>query len=126
MGSNCLWRLESRYRYSGSLVYNNYPWPENITARQRSVVEVAAQGIFDARAEFPSDSLADLYDSLTMPAALVRAHAALDRAVESCYRKQPFQSDLQRVEHLFAMYERLSTPLVSRSKAKGNRPISVN
>jgi hypothetical protein len=104
-------RLESRYRYSVMLVYNNYPWPEKPTAKQRTAVETAAQNVIDTRKESPDSTLADLYDPLAMPAALVKAHDALDRAVDLCYRPQTFDSDRQRVEFLFALYEKLSAPL---------------
>jgi hypothetical protein len=105
-------RLESRYRYSNKLVYNNFPWPEAPTAKQRDAVETAAQAVLDARKEFAGASLADLYDPLSMPPALVKAHAKLDRAVDLCYRPQPFDSDRQRVEYLFALYEKLIAPLI--------------
>ena len=111
-------RIKSDFRYSVSLVFNNYPWPIEPTAKQRSVVEVAAQGVLDARKESPDASLADLYDPLAMPPALVKAHAALDRAVDHCYRPQPFESDRQRVEFLFALYEKLSAPLNFPSKKR--------
>ncbi len=62
--------------------------------------------------------LADLYDPLAMPAKLVKAHAALDRAVDRCYRAQPFTSDRQRVEYLLAMYEKLAAPLLSKGRKK--------
>jgi len=113
-------RLESRYRYSVMLVYNNYPWPEAPTPKQRTAVESAAQGILEARKEFQDSTLADLYDPLAMPAVLAKAHAALDRAVDLCYRPQPFDSDRQRVEFLFALYEKLSAPLNFPAK-KGRR-----
>ncbi|MHB8539362.1 MAG: DNA methyltransferase [Candidatus Acidiferrales bacterium] len=109
-------RLESRYRYSNSLVYNNFPWPEAPTAKQRAAVEAAAQVVLDARKQFPDATLADLYDPLAMPPALVKAHAALDRAVDLCYRPQPFDNDRQRVEHLFALYEKLTAPLLPAAK----------
>jgi hypothetical protein len=105
-------RLEARYRYSNKLVYNNFPWPEAPTAKQRDAVETAAQAVLDARKEFAGASLADLYDPLSMPPALVKAHAKLDRAVDLCYRPQPFDSDRQRVEYLFALYEKLIAPLI--------------
>ena len=108
-------RLESRYRYSNKIVYNNYPWPEAPSAKQRAAVEDAAQGVLDAREEYLADknaTLADLYDPLTMPPRLVKAHAALDRAVDLCYRPQPFPSERARVEYLFALYERLTAPLL--------------
>jgi hypothetical protein len=109
-------RLESRYRYSASLVYNNYPWPEAPTAKQRAVVEAAAQAVLDARKKFPEATLADLYDPLAMPKDLVKAHADLDRAVDLCYRPQPFDTDRHRVEHLFALYEKLIAPLIAPAK----------
>ncbi len=103
-------RLESRYRYSTKLVYNNFPWPEP-TAPQRSAVEKAAQAVLDARAQFPDATLADLYDPISMPPALTKAHETLDRAVDQCYRAKAFQSDRERVEHLFQLYEQLVSPL---------------
>ncbi len=156
-------RLESRYSYSAKLVYNNFPWPENPTAKQRQAIETAAQNVLDVRAKFlgsaggpPADlggspkslvstgeatllspdlgraaqdsrpaaraprtsTLADLYDPLSMPPALVRAHADLDRAVDVAYRPQPFESERTRVEHLFALYEKLTAPLLPAAKAK--------
>ncbi len=73
-------RLESRYRYSSKLVYNNYPWPTDATDAQKQAVGAAAQGVLDARAKFPTQTLADLYDPLAMPKDLRDAHRALDRA----------------------------------------------
>jgi len=118
-------RMKSDYRYSKDIVYNNYPWPESPSAKQRAAVEAAAQGVLDARKKFPDATLADLYDPLAMPPALVKAHADLDRAVDRCYRPQPFESDRQRVEHLFALYEKLTAPLIApakkrRQKARSN------
>jgi len=108
-------RLESRYRYSNKLVYNNFPWPEP-TDKQRAAVEKAAQVVLDARKKFSDSTLADLYDPLFMPPVLVKAHAELDRAVDLCYRPQPFDNDRQRVEHLFALYEKLTAPLLPAAK----------
>jgi hypothetical protein len=113
-------RLESRYSYSAKIVYNNYPWPEAPTAKQRAAVEAAAQAVLDARKKSPDATLADLYDPLSMPPALVKAHAGLDRAVDLCYRPQPFDTDRHRVEHLFALYEKLTAPLIATGK-KGRR-----
>ncbi len=109
-------RLESRYRYSIKLVYNNYPWPEAPSEKQHAAVEEKAQAVLDARKQFPEATLADLYDPLTMPPALVKAHDALDRAVDLCYRPQPFDNDRQRVEFLFALYEKLTAPLIAAPK----------
>jgi hypothetical protein len=113
-------RLESRYRYTPS-VYANFPWPTEATDSQKASVEKKAQAVLDARALFPNASLADLYDPNTMPAALTKAHAELDRAVERCYRKEPFTSDRERVEFLFALYEKLANPLAAEGKPKRGR-----
>ncbi len=121
-------RLKSDYRYSGSMVYNTFPWP-NPTEKQRKSVKEKAQAVIDARAKYlpphGTSTLADLYDPNTMPVALYRAHAELDRAVEKCYRPEPFNSDRERVEYLFRLYEKLTAPLLpatpqSRSR-KGSR-----
>ena len=113
-------RLESRYRYSKDIVYNNYPWPENLTDKQNEAIEKAAQKVLDARAEFPNSSLADLYDPLTMPPALVKAHNELDKAVDLAYRPQPFTSDANRMEFLFELYEKYTAGLFAVEK-KGKK-----
>ncbi|MBL4759879.1 MAG: class I SAM-dependent DNA methyltransferase [Mariprofundaceae bacterium] len=79
-------RLKNDFRYSNTLVYNNYPWPKDPSDKNTTAVESKAQHVLDVRAEFPDSSLADLYDPLTMPPKLVKAHAALDKAVDLCYR----------------------------------------
>lgn len=101
-------RLKSDYSYSIGIVYNNYPWPINATDKQKKKVEQAAQAVLAARALFPDSTLADLYDPLTMPAELTKAHAALDKAVDKCYRSQPFTNELNRMQFLFARYEELT------------------
>jgi hypothetical protein len=111
-------RLESRYRYSNKIVYNNFPWPQQPSEAHKSAVESAAQGVLDARAQFPGSSLADLYDPLTMPPALLKAHQALDKAVDKCYRPQPFTSDSKRVEYLFELYEEYTKGLLAGEKPK--------
>lgn len=98
-------KLESRYRYSSRLVYNNFPWPENATDEQKKKVEEGAQGVLDARAQFPHSSLADLYDPNTMPPELVKAHTDLDRAVDACYGKK-FPTKESRIEFLFELYKK--------------------
>lgn len=102
-------RLESRYSYAPT-VYNTFPWPD-ATDAQRQHIETLAQAVLDARAKWPTSSLADLYDPDTMPANLRKAHAALDTAVDRLYRKKPFDSDRDRVEHLFGLYEKLVNPI---------------
>jgi hypothetical protein len=91
--------------------------------KQGTAVEAAAQAVLDAREQYPTSTLADLYDLLTMPAPLLKAHQQLDRAVDRCYRPEPFPSDRQRVEYLFALYEQLTAPLVAAAKParKGRR-----
>ena len=102
-------RLESRYRYSNTIVYNNYPWPQDISDKQQHAVSNAAQAVLDARAAFPESSLADLYDPLSMPPALVKAHQALDKAVDACYGKQAFNNDAQRVAYLFDLHQKITS-----------------
>ena len=114
-------RLESRYRYSNTIVYNNYPWPQNPSDKQRQAVEAAAQGVLDARALYPQATLADLYDPLTMPAELVKAHTALDRAVDTAYAYKGGKDDASRVAYLFAQYQQLATPLAATPPAKRTR-----
>ena len=103
-------RLKSDYRYSAGIVYNNFPWPEDPSDKQRDDIEAAAQEVLDARSRFPESSLADLYDPLTMPPALLKAHQALDRAVDAAYGRQTFASEAQRVAFLFALHARLTAP----------------
>jgi uncharacterized membrane protein (Fun14 family) len=111
-------RLESRFRYSNDIVYNNFPWPENPTDKQTLAIETAAQKILVTRAEFPNSSLADLYDPLTMPPALVKAHNELDKAVDLVYRPQPFTSEANRMVFLFELYEKYTADLFTKSKKK--------
>lgn len=113
-------RLKSDFRYSNKLVYNNYPWPVDATDARMRAVERAAQGVLDARAAFPGQSLADLYDRRVMPKGLREAHRVLDLAVDRCYRPQPFDSDRQRLEFLFGLYQRLTTLFVSTAKTPKN------
>jgi hypothetical protein len=113
-------RLKSDYRYAARLVYNNYPWPQEATQAQREDVEKAAQAVLDARTQFPNSTLADLYDPVGMPPALAKAHATLDQAVDRCYRKEPFHTDRERVEYLFALYEKLAAPLAATVKRPRN------
>lgn len=80
---NVCGRLKSDFRYSKDIVYNNFPWPDSPGDRQRQAIEAAAQAVFDARAALPDSSLADLYDPLTMPPALRKAHHQLDRGADA-------------------------------------------
>ncbi|MCZ8049833.1 MAG: class I SAM-dependent DNA methyltransferase [Microcystis aeruginosa K13-05] len=114
-------RLKSDYRYSKDIVYNNFPFPENITDKQKQTVETCAQAVLDTRVKYPDSSLADLYDPLTMPPDLLKAHQKLDKAVDLCYRPQPFTSELNRIEYLFELYEKLTAPLLPTSKQKPSK-----
>jgi hypothetical protein len=98
-------RLKSDYRYSNSIVYNNYPFPKNVTEKHKSVVEEKAQNVLDIRASFNDCSLADLYDPLSMPPNLKKAHQELDKAVDNCYGTKSFKNDKERIEFLFGLYE---------------------
>ena len=98
-------RLKSDYRYSNTLNYNNYPFPKEISDKNKENVEEKAQNILDIRASFPDSSLADLYDPLAMPPKLKKAHQELDKAVDKCYTKRTFKSDKERIEFLFGLYE---------------------
>lgn len=112
-------RLESRFSYSNSLVYNNYPWPKEPSEKNKQNVESKAQKVLDVRAEFPTSSLADLYDPLTMPPKLVKAHQELDKAVDLCYRPQPYTSETARIEYLFDLYSEYTSGIFGKKKGKG-------
>ena len=102
-------RLKSDYSYSNTIVYNNFPWP-NPTEEQKAKIEATAQAILDARAKYPDSSLADLYDDLTMPVELRKAHQDNDRAVMQAYGfpvKSTF-TESQCVAELFKLYKNLT------------------
>ena len=99
-------RMKSDYQYSIKIVFNNFPWPEGPTDRQREAIERAAQVVLGARDQFSGSSLANLYDPLTMPPVLLRAHQALDRAVDAAYGRRDFASEAERVAFLFDLYQR--------------------
>jgi len=107
-------RLKSDYRYSAKIVYNNFPWP-TVTEEQKEFIANTAQGILDARALYPDSSLADLYDELTMPVELRKAHQANDIAVMKAYGmikkvdgKDTFLTESETVARLFEMYQELT------------------
>lgn len=99
-------KMKSDYRYSAKLVYNNFPWPD-ADDKQRKKVEAAAQAVLDARKNYPTSTLADMYDPTSMPPDLRKAHTALDKAVDQCYRKEKFNSDMERLTWLFERYRGL-------------------
>jgi hypothetical protein len=132
-------RLESRYRYSASIVYNNFPFPKDVSEKNKQNVEQKAQAVLDVRAKYQnttchteqsevsqedssatpqndvqSCSLAVLYNPETMPPDLMKAHQELDRAVDKCYGKTSFQNERERIEFLFALYEQYTKPLLNQ------------
>jgi hypothetical protein len=113
-------RLKSDYRYSKDIVYNNFPWPwlraeSELASKFVSAIEEAAQRVLDARATGTKDTLADLYDPLTMPANLVKAHQALDAAVDRAYTTvggpRSYKSEAERVAFLMTLYQRYEAEL---------------
>lgn len=113
-------RMKSDYMYSVGVVYNNFPWPEADEAT-KDKIRLLAQAILDARAAHEGATLADLYDPLTMPPDLRKAHQALDSAIDRLYRRDPFPSDRERVEHLFGLYEKLTATLFTEAPKKRGR-----
>ncbi|MFZ2631677.1 MAG: DNA methyltransferase [Desulfosalsimonadaceae bacterium] len=112
-------RIKSDYRYANTIVYNNFPWPENPSGNQKQAIEAAAQTVLDVRAQFPDASLADLYDPLTMPPVLLKAHQKLDKAVDAAYGKKTFTTEAARVAFLFELYEKYINRLPSGKAKKG-------
>ena len=104
-------RIKSDYRYSNTIVYNNYPWPQALTPGARAAVEQAAQAVLNARDAYPDKSLAWLYNPDTMPANLRDAHDALDVAVDDAYNYMGRDDDADRVAFLFERYRELTTLL---------------
>ncbi|MCD8550637.1 MAG: hypothetical protein LRY75_00400 [Shewanella xiamenensis] len=99
-------RLKSDYRYSATIVYNTFPWP-NVTTDQKKVIEHLAEEILLTREEFTGHTLAKLYDPDLMPDKLLAAHQALDRAVDRLYRERPFKDAADRLSCLLARYQQL-------------------
>jgi hypothetical protein len=111
-------RLKSDFQYSASIVYNNFPFPNEPSEKTRKNIETGAQDILDIRGKYPHSSLADLYDPLSMPPKLVKAHHKLDKAVETAYGRS-FDNDSQRVAYLFELYQKLSGELFVEVKKRG-------
>ena len=113
-------RLKSDYQYSVGVVYNTFPTPPGFASGEAdlSKLKPLARAVLDARAAHGQATLADLYDPDLMPPALRRAHRNLDRAVDRLYRRAPFASERERVEHLFALYEKMRAPLEAGMRGK--------
>ena len=112
-------RMKSDYMYSVGVIYNTFPTPPGDADLSR--LEPLAQAVLDARAAHPEATLADLYDPDLMPPDLRRAHQALDRAVDRLYRRTGFASERERVEHLFALYEKSRAPLEAGVRGRRRR-----
>ncbi len=111
-------RLKSDYRYSKDIVYNNFPFPSEISDKQKEQIETLAQNILTIRTEFEGASLADLYNPLTMPPKLLKAHETLDKAVDKLYSKTGFKTDTERVAHLFELNKKLTSLIVEEKPKK--------
>ncbi len=99
-------KLEERYRYSKNVVYNTFPFP-NISEKQKEEITELVFNILDEREQHSEKTLAQLYDPNKMPEDLKEAHHQLDLAIERCYRKKTFESDEERLEYLFKLYEEM-------------------
>ena len=99
-------RLKSDYRYSASIVYNTFPWPD-VTEDQRKEIENLAENVLFVREDFPGKTLAELYNPDTMPIELLESHQRLDCAVDRLYRSKPFKDASERLSFLLARYEEM-------------------
>lgn len=111
-------RLKSDYRYSNTIVYNNFPWPDKPSDKQIKLVERAVENIIDIRNSYVDSSLASLYGPMTTPRDLAIAHEKLDKLVDLCYRTQPFLNEAKRIEYLFELYEKYTADLFTKVKPK--------
>lgn len=111
-------RLESRYRYSNTVVYNNFIWDIDSTKDAKDNLEITGQAILDARNLYPNSTLADLYNPLTMPVELLKAHEANNKAVDKAYGYKGEDDDASRVAFLFKRYEELTSILPSATVKK--------
>ncbi len=118
-------RLESRYRYSNTVVYNNYVWCDLSDEGISNTLNDCGKTIIDARAMYPNSTLANLYDPLTMPVELVKAHEANNKAVDKAYGYTGSDDDASRVAFLFKKYEEL-TSLLPVTAIKKKRIKKVN
>jgi hypothetical protein len=100
-------RIKSDYRYSSTICYNNFPFPD-ISESQKKELNKLAEAVLSVREAYPEKTMEQLYDPDTMPPELLKAHRVLDAAVEKCYRAKPFASNEERLEFLFAEYEKMT------------------
>jgi hypothetical protein len=116
-------RLKSDYRYSVHIVYNNFPWPQDVPEEKRVAVAQAAQGVLTARSAHPGATLADLYNPDSMPTDLQDAHRALDKAVDAVYGYRGGKDDANRVAFLFDLYSKLTGLQSASIKRSGKRKV---
>ena len=121
-------RLESRYRYSNTIVYNNFPWPLDVDEEIVSRCNASATSIIKARLSHPESNLASLYDSISMPIDLLKAHEINDKAVDKAYGYKGKDDDASRVAFLFKLYEEqtslLPTTDVKKKRVKNTENIT--
>ena len=111
-------RIKSDYRYSNTIVYNNFPFPTNVSDRLKEQVEQKAQEILNIRQRHFTSTLADLYDPKTMPDDLRIAHKELNKIVDKSYGKQSFDTEMERLQFLFDLYEGYTAGLFVKEKKK--------
>lgn len=99
-------RLKNDYRYARDLCYNTFPWP-NVSEAKKQLIEGLAEDVLMTRENYPEKTLAELYDPELMPEDLLRAHKALDLAVDRLFKRTPFESDEERLTRLFELYGRI-------------------
>ena len=112
--------LKATYRYSIGLVYNTFPVPP-VPRNDCNASNLTLMLSSPLAPRYPNATLADLYDPDLMPVELRRAHRALDGAVDRLYRRSPFSSDRERVEHLLGLYERMMVPLAASATPRRRR-----
>jgi hypothetical protein len=117
-------RLKSDFRYSKDIVYDNFPWPEDITDKKRDLVVVAAKNVLEIRSEFAGSSLVSLYDPNGMPPSLINAHQALDKAVDLAYRTKGFNIEGERLECLFELFDRFNADLFTKEKVRSRNKVA--
>lgn len=100
---------------------NIFPLALHVSDTQKETIEKLAKTILDVRAEFPSASLANLYNPLTMPLKLLKAHEALDKAVDKLYQKEGFKTDTERVAYLFELNRSLTSLVVEEKPKKRSK-----
>jgi hypothetical protein len=110
--------MKSDYRYSNEIVYNNFPWPINVTEQKKERIEVAVLKMLKIRKDYLSqgNTLAELYNNSNMQTDLRQAHEQIDKLVDKCFRETPFTTDIKRIEYLFNLYEEYNANLFTEAE----------